>query len=132
MSDEKKIEDRPYPFDVKTRILQLVGLAISTPRDVADINLEIKPAWDLFEVSVYVGGYDGKKNPNSQFSKSLYFAPRNTDELIKQLDELIASVNATTADGRKIKAKRIRDEIAELQKKAEALESEETLSATQP
>jgi hypothetical protein len=41
-------------------------------------------------------------------------------------------VNAATADGRKVKAKRIRDEIAVLTAKAEALESAHTLSATQP
>lgn len=132
MSEEKKIEDRPYPFEVKTRILQLVGLAISTPRDVADINLEIKPAWNNVEVSVYVGGFDSKRNDTAQYRNALFMGGMSTTEVLAQLDETILKVNATTADGRKIKAKRIRDEIAELQKKAEALESEETLSATQP
>jgi hypothetical protein len=63
MSDDAKIKDRPYPFDVKTAIFQLVGIAIATPKDVADIHIEINPRGNIVEVAVYVGGYDGVKEP---------------------------------------------------------------------
>lgn len=123
MSDDAKISDRPYPFDVKTALFQLFGIAIGTPKNVADINIEVKPAWDLVEVSVYVGGYDGQKNQTAQFHDSFYMDQCATPAAVKRLQEMIEKINVAIADGRKIKAKRLRDQAEELLKRAQEVES---------
>lgn len=130
MSDENNT--RPLPFEIKTAILQLIGLTLSTPKDVADIHFEYSGMWDKLEIRVYVGGYDNKVNATSQVSCDVWISHQSAEETVNKLTKLIDDVNAATLDGRKVKAKRIRDEIAALTAKAEALEHAHTLSATQP
>lgn len=122
MSTEK-IDDRPYPFEVKTRILQLVGLALGTPKDVADIHVNIQPAWTLMDLSVHVGGYDSKRTDPNSFNESIYLNHHTIPEMVKKLDDLIAKTNAATANGRRVKAKRLRDEAAALLDKAREIEA---------
>lgn len=120
---EERIKDRPYPFEVKTRILQLVGLSISTPKEIADINLDLRMAWGSVEVSVYVGGYDSNRSDPENFTESLYLDHHTEAVAVEKLDSLIARISAATANGRKVRAKRLRDQAAELLQQAEEVEN---------
>lgn len=124
MSDEK-IQGRPLPFEIKTAIMQLVAMAIATPEDVADIGVNVSPHGPSIDVLCYVGGYDGKRNGgNADITQSIYFhAGNNVADAVKQLNELIAKINTATANGRQIKAQRLRDEAAALIKRATELET---------
>jgi hypothetical protein len=46
-----------------------------------------------------------------------------TAEAVKRINEVIEKVNASIADGRKVKAKRLRDQAEELIKRAVEVES---------
>lgn len=128
MSEEAKISDRPYPFEVKTVLFQLFGLAISTPKDVADVCVEFGAYVDQLSIRVYVGGYDSKTNTTPQISESIYLDGRTTTMSVAAIEKLIAQINTSVADGRKIKAKRFKDEAAELLKKAAELEAHDSIS----
>lgn len=122
MSNDQKIADRPFPFEVKAAILRLVGIAISTPKDVADINVDLSLAWSSqVDVKVYAGGY--KSGVTAAYEKSIYLQNMAHDTAVKELEEIITSVEKATANGRKIKADRLRAEAAELMRKAGELEA---------
>lgn len=123
MSVETKIEDRPLPFAVKTAILQLVGMAIGTPNEVADMSVKVDCIINMtVNVRIYPGGYS---NGVDAFDETAYLNGSETD-VIKRLDELIASVNKTLADGRRVRLERVKKQAAALL--AEAQEIEATLA----
>jgi len=120
---EAKITDRPYPFEVKTALLQLAGLAIGTPRDVADVCVDFSPYVDQVSVRVFVGGYESNKNSTPQVADTIYMDGRTVSEVTERVAALIVKIETAIADGRKIKAKRLRDEAAELLKRAKEIEA---------
>lgn len=131
MSDTTTLDDRPYPFEVKTVLLQLFGVAISTPKDVADINIEYGGAWGKFEVRVYVGGYDGKTNSTAQLNTDVWLEGKTPGEAVKLLEEVLAKINGTLTNGRKVKADRLREQANELLRKATEIEGVHFASSTQ-
>lgn len=121
MSADETIKDRPYPFEVKTRIMQLVGIAIGTPRDLADIQVDFDGRFTQLTVNVQPGGYNGN-NP-AAFHETIFFYESSTvSKVVADLDALIERIGKATIDGRKIKAQRLRDEAAALIAKAKEIE----------
>lgn len=122
MSDDAKITDRPLPFEVKTGLLQLMGIAMGTPKDVGDVHFEYAAAWEKVDVRVYPGGY--KSGATAWCAVEFYLDHDPLSVVLGKIADAITKVNAALADGRKIKVQRLRDEAAELLRKAAEVEGE--------
>lgn len=128
MSAETIIKDRPLPFDVKTLIFQLVGMAVGSPNQVADMAVKVDTIINCsVNVRIYPGGYRGD---TTAFDETVYLGNKTEAKAVEELNDLIAKANAVLATGRKIRLAAIQKQAADLM--AEAAEIEKTISSAQP